>query len=227
MIARFVVGKKRYLFWGIARCKEGTDRLHVFLGIVDTANNGDADPDVLARCEQFFEIFQDELVSDTRVGTVFFVVDAFYVIKEKVGEGKNFLKTLKRDVSRRIHSGVDIFCLALAEKLPQKIDLEHTFSAGKRDPTPGRFVKWGIAQGFRDDVLCGRLFSAKLPRAMEASKFGVVFKSFPTSATDTFIAEKHGLDLLILAFRIMTPGATEIATLEKDGRSDSGAIVGA
>ena len=66
-----------------------------------------------------------------------------------------------------------------------------------------------------------------LPRTMETSKIGFVFRSSATSASDTFVAEEHGLDLFILAFRIMAPGATEIATLEKDGRSDSRSVIGA
>ena len=116
----------------------------------------------------------------------------------------------------------------------KKINLQHTFSAGKGHAATRVVIKGLVFEDFLQHLVNGvflaadlsgivgaidRAFSAKLARFQMIRAFFFAF-----SATCTLVFEKHHLRLRRLAFGIVTPRAAQITALEEDGSSYPGTV---
>ena len=87
--------------------EKGFDVLHFLFRSIDIRNGRNANPNARAVLQQFFEIFENQLVADTNIGFVYFSVKRLDVVEKEIGVRKNAIKIIIGHVSCGIDGGVN------------------------------------------------------------------------------------------------------------------------
>ncbi len=245
--SRFVIGQEVDLAHRMDRSSKPRDGFQLGRIVIDAGDDRYANPDPIMHPVQRLEVFQNRRIGNAGILAVFGIVHQFQVEQKQVGQWDHGQQMLLRSETAGVHCRVQSVRLAGLQKGPQKLGLHQRFASGKRHTARGIFVEHPVlhhlahhfvdrhfpAHGLAGTGRAG-LHASTAQIALLGSQGqgtvagdGVCMRASLAALTAdqaTVLYENH-FAFGRASFGIMTPGAAQRATFEKNRGADAGAIL--
>jgi hypothetical protein len=244
---RRMVGQDVNALYSLAPGDKGTRRPDIFFIVIDTHEQGDANPDGMAVVAESLEVAEYQIIGNAGESFMDYAVHMFNVIEKKLRVSGNFQECFDRRKAAGIDCPVDAQPTAGLQECQQALRLTEWFPPRAGNASAALLKERQLFFYFGDDLgnahtppgcLMGESWanldtggaggtSGVIPKHTRTSRlqgfFRAVADTFATA--HAFVGQKENLRSKINPLRIMTPPAGQRTTFEKDCYPDVGAIM--